>query len=222
MITEYTLEVGDEERRGQRAARARKRVADRYRDTARKARRYRGKMGRSDGSLPPWLREDHISQLREQLWEIDTAHHRGRSTDRVYAQNAKALKPVPWTHLTPGSIVDAWVPYQDGTGSKRRPMVVSRVVDGEVHGHPVTTSLRRFSRLDKLIEIAHWENAGLQRPCGIMGREVKVPRTEILGRLGVLEGADATQFEAWLRHADGVAAARRVAEGLMKAHAPAA
>lgn len=214
METILGLGLEAEDRAGQRLNRAHKRATDAYRDRSRKARRYRGR-GRSDESLPFWLRESALQPLREQVREFATAHSREVRSDRVNGQSARALKPIARKHLTPGTIADAWVPYQDGTDYKRRPVAVGRVDRrGDVHVYPITTSLRRFNRIDKLIEIADWRGAGLKRACGVVGREVVLPRTDIIGRLGELQGSDADQFDEWMRRSRGIHTAHQVAATL--------
>ena len=213
MMMEDDLRQEGEDRMGQRLSRARKRVYDRYRDQSRKARRYRGRKGRSDDSLPMWLQEKNLAPLRAELRAMDVAHSRMVRKDRLNGQSGKALKPIARTALSPGTIADAWVPFEDGTDYKRRPVAVSKVDSRGVHVYPITTSMRRFNRIDKLIEISDVEGAGLKRSCGIIGREVVLPRTDLISRVGSLQGPDAEKFKIGMRRHDGIQCAQLVAQG---------
>lgn len=202
-----------------RHQRRRKRIADLQRDRLRKAKRLR-KKGRPQGELPPWLRDDALQRLSDELRHMDLAHLRSSRSDRANRQNSRALKPVPWSVLQPATVIDAWVPFQDGTGYKRRPAAV--IDAGKSFGVrvcPITTSRRRFFRQGQLIELFHWRKSGLQRPCGVQRREVHLERSDVLGVFGSLHLEDADQFEVWKHHFDGVAAAHRVAAASLIAQA---
>jgi hypothetical protein len=109
----------------------------------------------------------------------------------------RSLRPVPWTALRTGTVVDAWVPFADGSGYKRRPAVVVDVVDGRVRLFPVTSQVSRVEAPGRRgtarrgMVIRDREVAGLRpEPSAVLWRSVLVDRTDVLAVVGSLAGAD--------------------------------
>lgn len=106
----------------------------------------------------------------------------------------KNLRPVPWTSLRPGAVVDAWVPYDDGPGYKRRPAVVVEATKSGVILFPITTKVHRVAwRPGYVLALAR--EAGLrERRSAVLWRTVVVDRVEVLSLRGRLAGADHEEF----------------------------
>lgn len=107
----------------------------------------------------------------------------------------RSLRPLAWTALLPGVVVDAWIPYSDGTGYKRRPAVVVRVVGGRVQVYPVTSKVRRFACAgSRGLVVSDVVAAGLPTASAVVWRVVEIDRREVLRRRGALCGPDLDAF----------------------------
>ena len=107
-----------------------------------------------------------------------------RLNRRIRAWNSP--RPVPINAFRQGVVVWADVPFADGTGSKGRPAVVIAASGSTVSLLPVTSSLSRCGYPAIHAELSGWDEAGLNRPCAVQQRLVRVDRfviTEILGAL---------------------------------------
>ena len=114
----------------------------------------------------------------------------------------RALRPVAWTALAPGVVVDAWVPFTDRSGYKRRPAVVAGVENGRVRLFPITSRTRRVERSSpRGMIIEDRRTAGLRpEPSAVLWKPVVVERTELLQVIGALTGADLARFRAHAGH----------------------
>ena len=101
------------------------------------------------------------------------------------------MQPVPRKALVPGAVVWAHVPYDDGDGAawKTRPAVVVDASGREVTLFPLTSSLLGRRR-PGVIEVRHWAEAGLTRPCSVVRRAVTLDRIDILNLVGHLHEDD--------------------------------
>lgn len=177
----------------EKQGRRRERIDSRLRDRRRKRQRH---LKKGHTNIPEWLAPEALAVLEQQIREIDAGHGRSARRDRVNRQDARSLKPVALKHLTEGAIVDAWVPYADGTGYKRRPAVVITADKFTVTAFPLTTS-KRQKRRSPSVDLVNWEQSRLSRPCALVQRRVTMPRTDILSVDGELVGDDRAQFYMW-------------------------
>ena len=101
------------------------------------------------------------------------------------------MRPVPRTALVPGAVVWAHVPYDDGDGTawKTRPAVVVDAAGRDVTLFPLTSSLLGRRR-PGVVEVTHWAEAGLSRPCVVVRRAVILDRIDILNLVGHLHEDD--------------------------------
>ena len=101
------------------------------------------------------------------------------------------VEPVARTALVRGAVVWAHVPFADGHGTswKTRPAVVVDASGREVTLLPLTSSLMSRGR-PGVIEIRHWVEAGLTRPCSLVRRPVTLDRIDILNVVGQLHEDD--------------------------------
>lgn len=193
-----------DDRNSARARRARRRIEDRLKDRTKKRRRLQ-KKGRTD--FEPWLRQDALDELQTQLRDIDNNHHRKSRSDRAVKQTMKAIKPIALTKLTPGVIIDCWVPFVESSQYKRRPAVVIRADDHDVHVYPLTSSLGHRRLKTPIHVLDHWKESGLSRPTGMQRREVTISRSSVLGVSGELIDEDRKQFHIWASIGSRTAAA---------------
>lgn len=193
-----------DDRNSARAKRARQRVEGRLKDRTKKRNKLL-KKGRTD--LEPWLREDSLAELRGQLREIDSTHHRKTRSDRAVHQNNKALKPIALKHLSPGVIIDCWIPFVDSADYKRRPAAVIQADENDVRVFPLTSSLGHRRLKTPIHVLDNWQEEGLSRPTGMQRREVVISRASILDVSGELTGDDRRQFHLWVNTGNRSAAA---------------
>jgi hypothetical protein len=100
------------------------------------------------------------------------------------------VTPFPRKGCTTGRVVLADVPYSEGTGSKRRPVVVLRSLnDHDVSVLRCTTSRAWAERLG-FIEISHLESCGLSRRTWVDPNPVIVERRTIITASGYLSSDD--------------------------------
>jgi hypothetical protein len=101
------------------------------------------------------------------------------------------MHPVARTALVRGAVVWAHVPYADGDGStwKTRPAVVVDAIGRTVTLLPLTSSLLG-QRRPGVVEVRHWAEAGLNRPCSLVRRPVTLDRMDILNLVGHLHEED--------------------------------
>ncbi len=113
---------------------------------------------------------------------------------REYGNSLEHIKPLPWTSLSPGVVVDARVPFDDGIRYKRRPAVVVDASKGRVLLFPVTTKVEQVARRPgRLLALAR--DAGLREPRSvILWRPVPVERADLLCIRGHLVGSDLEEF----------------------------
>jgi hypothetical protein len=107
-------------------------------------------------------------------------------------------RPVPINAFREGVVVWADIPFADGTGSKGRPAVVVDASGSAVTLLPVTSSpsRRHFPRL--YVELSDWDEAGLNRPCAVQQRLVRVDRSSVSEILGKLDPYDhSVVFGLW-------------------------
>jgi hypothetical protein len=157
------------------------------------------------------LERDRVRELRrrrrrnapipEYLVKYEDASRPGRRRkppqrpDASRQTSNRSLRPLAWTALLPGVVVDAWIPYSDGTGYKRRPAVVVRVVGGCVQLYPITSKVRRFACAGQRGRVvSDVAAAGLPVASAIVWRIVEVERRDLLRQRGALRGADLEEF----------------------------
>ena len=99
--------------------------------------------------------------------------------------------PVPRSALVRGAVVWAHVPYANGRAGawKTRPAVVVVAIGREVTLLPLTSSLVSRGR-PGVVEVRHWAEAGLSRPCSLVRRPVTLDRIDILNVVGRLHEDD--------------------------------
>lgn len=187
--------VESDERNSAKARKSRKRIEGRLKDRSKKRARLE-KKGRK--SFEPWLEDAALGDLRQQLRDIDSQHHRKSRSDRAVRQSRKMLKPVALNRLRPGVIVDAWVPYMDADDYKRRPAVVITASKWDVDIFPLTSSLGHRRLKVPIHVLENWEESGLARPSGMQQRRVTIGRNRLLGVSGELVGTDRAQFHMWV------------------------
>jgi hypothetical protein len=181
----------------------------------------RRKTGRDES-----IRRDRVRQVRSRLRRgagvpehlagflglaFDTTGGPGRGTGRgtrgfVLGTGMRSLRPVPWTALKRGVVVDAFVPFEDGTGYKRRPAVVLRIHYGPAsYGRricliPVTSRVSKVTGRPWLgTVISRPGSAGLRpEPSAMLWRPVVVERIDFLGVVGALAEADLSVLDSWL------------------------
>jgi hypothetical protein len=132
----------------------------------------------------------------------------------------RALRPVPWTALVRGTVVDAFVPFEEGTGWKRRPAVVLGVEDDRrIRIIPVTSGVGEVKdRRRRGAVISQSDTAGLRpEPSAMLWRPTAVERTDLIRVCGALAKVDLEVLESVLgrgrrRRADRTAPSRQTRE----------
>lgn len=113
-----------------------------------------------------------------------TAHH------EPPAPNLNRVRRIPRTHLTPGTVVWAHVPFEDADAEKTRPAVVVRRSRRDIELFPGTSSESRFRHPTRYMEIEDLDMAGLARPTGVRLTSVVVDIIEIIEIVGSLGDDD--------------------------------
>jgi hypothetical protein len=101
------------------------------------------------------------------------------------------VRPVPFTALSQGAVVYAYLPYEEDNGQgKSRPAVVLSATKSEVTLLPIT-SKGHWAAHHAKVAISDLDAAGLDRPSWIQPRLVVIERRYINTVLGRLADTDA-------------------------------
>ena len=113
--------------------------------------------------------------------------------------NLVDVRPVPFTALTPGTVVYAYLRYEEDNGrGKSRPAVVLSATKSEVTLLPIT-SKGHWAAHHAKVAIGDLDAAGLARPSWIQPRPAVIERryiNKVLGRLADTDAAAALPAEA--------------------------
>ena len=140
-------------------------------------------MSRSHPGRPKSRRRRHGDVDRE---PSERQIARDRATPGVSA-------PVVLPDLEWGVVVLAWVPLDDGSGVKARPVVVAGVHGHEVEVYPITASPLAPGRVG--LEIDDWLEAGLaRRSAVVLRRRVLHAETDVIEVMGRLRPDDAARL----------------------------
>jgi len=124
---------------------------------------------------------DHLARIRK------SRHTRYRAAQRT-ARFVRTVNSVPRTATREGSVVLADVPFEDGTGSKFRPVIVLCSSASEAEVLPCTT---KIWRRHMSFPVRDLQCAGLIKPSAVnCERRVKIQLTSIVDLLGQLSADD--------------------------------
>lgn len=101
--------------------------------------------------------------------------------------------------MNTNEIYGVFVAYADGTGGKRRPVLIQKMVSNGVRVFRITSKYAEKSEAIKrnYFEISDWQEVGLQKPSWIdLQHEVVLSRTENFKLIGELSQND---IEALIR-----------------------
>ena len=100
------------------------------------------------------------------------------------ARRARKVQRVALHALGAGTVIDAWIDFEDGTGWKRRPAVVVTARTDAVDVVPFTSNLSSPARHSP-VRIDDLGHAGLDRATVVLAaRCVTLPRSYVLGLRG--------------------------------------
>ena len=133
-------------------------------------------------------REDSYAMSR--AYREHRTEHKDMRVRQVRTPRLTVVKPVPKNRLTPGAVVWAHVPFEDGKGEKTRPAVVVSASSREVVVLPTTTSAKRHRFPASYVELCDLESAGISRPSGVSSRTVTLDRIELVDIVGYLSDED--------------------------------
>ncbi len=99
-------------------------------------------------------------------------------------------------------IWEALVPFEEGKGAKKRPVVVLSEEEMYVLSLKMTSHKPRYNQLEGEFELMKWEEAGLKKPTVIQcSKLLKLDKTAFTGRqYGRLTSTDIVQLQAVLKY----------------------
>ena len=75
------------------------------------------------------------------------------------------------TEFEPWEVVEAFVPFEDISGKKKRPVVVLSETEAIVFSLKMTSHEPRYKTLEGEYELMHWQEAGLVKPTVVQCRK---------------------------------------------------
>ena len=101
--------------------------------------------------------------------------------------------------IQPGEFWVADIPFSDGSGSKKRPVLVLWLDGADLVAAAVTTAKPR-SHFD--VTLTEWQTAGLRQPSTVrLSRLDCLEQALLIARLGGISTADAERVkQTWLTH----------------------
>ncbi len=115
---------------------------------------------------------------------------RRRSVDVEMGRPLTTVARVPKSSLSPGNVVWAHVPYDEGDREKTRPAVVASVEGRTISLLPITSASRRTAFAKRYAEIFDFAHAGLTRPCAVALKIKEVDLIDIVAVAGRLSDID--------------------------------
>ncbi|GEK88605.1 hypothetical protein SAMN04488100_11428 [Alkalibacterium putridalgicola] len=109
--------------------------------------------------------------------------------------------------ISPNDVVGLYVSYLDGTGGKRRPVLILKTYKEELSFFRLTSQYEsKSSKIRKqYYPIKHWKEAGLKKPSWIdVGSVLKVNRTHLdsVTKIGALDTDDIDGLAQFIKKID--------------------
>lgn len=106
------------------------------------------------------------------------------------------------THYNMWEVWEADVPFEEGTGSKKRPVLILSETEALVLSLKMTSHAPRYGKLDGEYELSKWQAAGLSKPTVVQCSKVLRLKKELITdkKYGILSATDIIGLQFMLRY----------------------